>query len=324
MNRAIVQQALLVPVILSLGCGAPRPEWTETGIRHEEFRYAVGFADRESETFLGEEWRVDNWYMWTEPSGRQKKTLKRGPVYETKETWDRTGDGIADETRLMNRHDLLLCHRKDDGRIWVKVWELDRSRQEQDLAVILESIVSGLSGEFEVSIGTVQRLSEGKSYAAETTWTRRARLGPHAALLAEVTVADLDRLQLSPGARHRTLRLLISRIPIAPQSPAQDRSRWPRVEGSNSGLLVVGYSNSPDRFEEHLGDFERFLGLIEFPQEGGETGFEWIDGEPPHVSGTARPSPPAAAEPLEPEAETEPAPETSRSDQTDAGPTPAE
>jgi hypothetical protein len=269
---------VLPALALVAGCsGAPKPEWTETGIRHEAFRYAIEFRNPSAEQFLGDDWRVDNWYVLSTDLGRETK-LKTGAEYETKESWDRNRDGIIDEKRVVNRYDLLLCNRKDDGRIWVKVWELGQEREKKDLAVILESYVSDLSGGLEVSVGMGRaRIAEGKSYAAELTETLRARIGPYEALVATVSIADLDRIRLAPDLRYRKIRLVLARVPIdvqwTPPAAAPEKQR------DGTGLLIAVYVNSPDRFDSHLADFEQLLGLIRFPGRT-ETGFEIVASDP--------------------------------------------
>jgi hypothetical protein len=246
-----------------------------TGFDQRLFGYHVAYTNPRGRSFLGPDWRVDN-FTWDGPT--QEWTPKDGPNYEAIRELDEDDDGkiSADEKHKEPIYDLRLTHVHDHGVLWIKAHPLTVRDSQRDLDVEIADYADSLAGRGAFYQGSVFSLEHVKTreYTTFVTDKSAAAVAGLSGTIATVEVAESSRLQLDPAYRSAKIRVCMAKITyIVPKSngPQPPRSHWPVVscEKDNMrwceravGLLVIGYVNEADRFEAHLADYNTFLSEI--------------------------------------------------------------
>jgi len=266
-------------MILALtGCAANPTRFRDDGLYHDKFDYSIVFSDPDNRVFIGDEWYIDN-YQYLE---REKKfERKKGAAYSGRVYVDRNDDGSPERERAFFC-DLELRHRRNNGMIWISTTELPKKFNETHLDVFLRNYIESLAGAIRVRTGSALGFHSIKvrEFATQILEQEQSLLGPYEAVSATITRADLHQLRLD--ANHVSLRARIVLIRIDGMVriggrkgetkvwPAQRRVD-PVTEVPGKILMMIGYSNSKEYFDEGLSDFETFLNSISFKK-----GEKWI------------------------------------------------
>ena len=141
---------------------------------------------------------------------------------------------------------------------------------ERKLEVILNNYVDSLAGTtidvFSSTFG--HRLRNERRFASKLMSTEKCRVGDHEALIATISISDVDQLQLDLDHVFGTIRLALVRFTGKMTNLEWINRRHAGVKKSGEVLLIAGYFNSAKYFEKHLDDFEGLLARIEFLDNG--------------------------------------------------------
>ncbi|MGC4064727.1 MAG: hypothetical protein QM784_08805 [Polyangiaceae bacterium] len=178
---------------------------------------------------------------------------------------DTNDDGEIDKKLDYPRYDVLLTHRRSDAEIWLSTLPLSGKNGEKDLHVLLERFVEGISGTGSVvvvNLSETQKVAVGdKRYATRVVEQRSVLVDGVEGLEALIEVANVDQLQLSPESRWARSKVVLLRpgfkYTLGADATGTAKHSWPV-------LVMAGYTNSAEGFPENLGDFDRFLGQIDF------------------------------------------------------------
>ncbi|HMJ11804.1 MAG TPA: hypothetical protein VK524_10350, partial [Polyangiaceae bacterium] len=100
-----------------------------------------------------------------------------------------------------------------------------------------------------------------KHFVVQVLETRTAQLAGFTALAMTLEVANLSELRSSNQAKRRRAKVVLIRAGLAHRVPASD-SEFPAV-------LVAGYANRPEFFQQHLPEFHAFLERIVLDERSG-------------------------------------------------------
>jgi hypothetical protein len=167
-------------------------------------------------------------------------------------------------------------NRRDRSVIWVKAHPLEWAQVDVDLDVVLSHYADGLSGTTLYSQNSLFNI-ETKTAREYTSFVKDKApiaLGSIAGLAATIELAPSDRLKLDPNFRSDEVRVVFARFgyyEAVPSTEGKSRAqKWVTVQRGHeldyrrAALLVAGYSNGADRFEQHLADFTAMLARISF------------------------------------------------------------
>jgi hypothetical protein len=256
---------LVVLGSVALGCLTSHVEFDRKGMRNVHHGYTLGFTSAADREFIDGDWRVRN-YLW-------KPELKRFVPKKTREfagyiSYDREDDGEIEREKAYY-FDLVLEHAKTDGEIWIAVRELTVRNKQRKLDVILDSYVDSLAGTtidvFSSTFG--HRLRRERRFASTLIEAQEVDLAGHPALLATISISDVDQLQLDPNHVFGRVRLLLTRFTGKTLQPDPKMAGAPHASKKHlpgEVLLIAGYFNNDDYFEAQLADFEGFISRIEF------------------------------------------------------------
>jgi hypothetical protein len=271
--------AALVFVAASSGCIPVTPGVLgATGFNQPVYGYHIDYTKPEAQSFLGPDWRVDN-FVWNETMGAWKP--KDGPNYVAVRELDEDDDGKITSTEKHEEpiYDLRLTNVHDDGVIWVKAHPLAYQDAGRDLDVELNGYADSLSGTGAYYQGSVFAVVHVKSrqFTTFVVDQEKRSVAGLAGLIATVEVAETARLQLEATHRDSKIRVFLSKIRYVHRLPIDangrpSSTRWTTVpctkgETDNDceqlvGLLVVGYVNAASRFDQHIPEYESFLSKV--------------------------------------------------------------
>ena len=233
----------------------------EHGFTHAELLYGVDFGDAAARRFLPDEWILDNY----EPprTGPKAFTPRSGPAYRGLRRVDVDGDGKLEdhESYRTSHYDLRFVHTLDNGVLALSSRRLLTRDATRSLDAMLRNIVESLSGVghfMALSDGDVVR-TESKEFAATIRERKAGPLGAPGSesISAVVDVANLSRLALDPGHRHKTIAIDLIKVAVRPEAPLPIPA-GKGEEGAWSGfaLLVLVYQNDPEDFDRGYAAFE--------------------------------------------------------------------
>jgi len=278
--------------------------WNEHGYYNRISNYVVRYSNETEHLFVNDNWVVDDYEATCDTFSGEGKCFyerKKGKAYYGVTLVDRDEDGTPEIERDYF-FDLKLRNKRHNGVIWVSSSELPRAHTETLLDVFLDNYVDSLSGtELQLAgdpFGYAQ--IKQRKFATRVGDRGPAKLGPHDAVIATVTIADLDQLKLDETHEYAKLRVLVARVPSKSrrrvtkvvetmQGPVE---RSLVVDTSGKSLLVVGYFNTPAYFAEDLPDFEAFRDLLLFKTD--EAGGAQELPSPAEPFGEEGPEPPPA------------------------------
>jgi hypothetical protein len=280
LHGALVAAALaFLPA--SSGCVPATPGVLDpSGFNQPEYGYRVDYTKPGGQSFLGADWRVDN-FAPDEMKGGWK--AKDGPNYVAIRELDEDDDGkIAEKEKHEEPiYDLRLTNAHDDGVIWVKAHPLAYQDSGRDLEVELNGYADSLSGRGAYYQGSVFQVVHEKSreFTTFVVDQEKRAIGGFDGIIATVEVAETARLQLEPTYRNAKIRVFLAKMRYLHKVAMSDvdgkpltPTRWPLAPCTKNGIaatceqrvgmLVAGYVNAAARFEQHIPEFEKFLSEI--------------------------------------------------------------
>lgn len=257
-------RTLLLLTLLGLaGCAGPQsPEqarFDEHGLAHVSYPYRIVYADGRPGTFISDEWVVESHRVG--PGGRPGEHLDSEPYVHMRRL-DLDDDGDRDRVQRVFTYDLRLRHRTTNGMIWVRTMPLTPAIQSRELRVLAQNYASSVAGGRHYMVATVapeQVDVRERRFATEILDSMRMRFHDHEAYGFILDVADVDQLRLSERSRFGRAAIVLVRTSFGwRQYSAYGERQWPV-------LMVIGYVNGPDDFDEGLHDFETFLASFRMP-----------------------------------------------------------
>jgi hypothetical protein len=248
--RFVVGLFAFVVIPTGAGCAA---SFDAAGFKHPSYPLTVSYGDRATCSFIADAWRLDNYFLDERgcPTDR-----KQGPGYERSLRRDFVGSG-GQQLYEGPRYEILLHHRRNEGRIWLSLVPITAGDAELALRAFVDRYAIGLSeqGHVHVDVAGQVRVSTAE-YAARVLERRGRTIGGVKAMEGTLELANLNQLKLDPESRHSRVRIVFARPGF-----------YARVTAYGGGaptplLVVIGYSNTPDDFERGLPNFEAFLKAI--------------------------------------------------------------
>jgi hypothetical protein len=133
----------LLSASVLIGCGGIRPALTPQGLHHDAYGYDVVYRDVKTQTFLGEHWRLDNFFK---AGWGSNLTLKSSGPYQTTLLFDTDDDGTFESSEVAPTYDLRFEHRITAGVIWLKGVPLSQFDGAKDLRVMMHDWITDLNG----------------------------------------------------------------------------------------------------------------------------------------------------------------------------------
>jgi hypothetical protein len=275
----------LFPAWNAAGCATSGGTFNDTGYRQEAFGYQVAFRDAKAKTFAGADWQIDSHRHDTISGQLEEKT---GSEYVALREEDLNQDGSIGfgERGEEPIYDLKLLNKKNNGVIWAKAHPFLPETAETDLEVILDNYVDALAGHGRYAQGNLFGVERAKvrNYTTFLVGKRLEKIGDRTVLTGTIEIAEVDRLKTDPAHRSGVIKLALVKIrcltigncrrenpDVNVESGKRELDRWPIVDcrgkkcRARSGLLIVGYYNTPAYFESGLSDLDDLLKRISFP-----------------------------------------------------------
>jgi hypothetical protein len=234
----------------------PRAAFGPLGLHQFQYAYAVDYSDKEQRVFVSPQWHVDNW-VYDELS--QGMSRRSGPEFEGEifSDFDENGDIETEQNYFL---DLEMRHLQNDGRIWVHSRALAKNEEQTDLNIVLEEYADRLSGaELQNVLRGTRTKNSVHTYATHIESKDRVQFGPYDALIATVTVANLEQLRLNPAHRYGVITILLVKI-AGKFVHYLNRGTYE----ADKGLLTIGLFSLPEYYNENLPDFYTFLNQFSF------------------------------------------------------------
>jgi hypothetical protein len=258
--------------LLLSGCVHNAAQFGATAYVQSDYGYTVAYSDSAAKSFAEGDWVLDNYFI--DESGNRK--AKGGNNYEAKREFDEDGDGqiSSHETSQEYIYDLRLLNGRDNGVIWVKAHPLLLADSHRDLEVMMNDYADGLSGAglyAQSNLFSIERVHE-RHFTTFVTAKNEVRFGDVPGLGGTVELAEVEKLRLDPSFRSAKVRVVLIKFYFYERETHTSLGNrpWPVVtrDGDSCfkrpGLLVVGYYNTADRFNDGLPAFEHLLQRISF------------------------------------------------------------
>ena len=273
--------AVLAACVLTTGCKpAASGSFTADAFEQATYHYKVLAPD----ATLGQGWLIDNFYTSPRTGRLEPKTAD---IYLTKYELDLNGDGKVDLKTDAPTYDLRYTHRQRASVIWLRTFPLPKNLEETELRVLMRQFVDEIAGAgYEaVRLSPERSVVTERRYAAEIVDQSEARLAGLPAYVATIDVANVDQIKLTPSTRHTRVQVVIEHTPFGytVSPPNIGQVTYPV-------LMMAGYSNLPEDFDQDVDTFRRFLGQIDV---AGQHGF----GVTATPAATAPPASPASTAP---------------------------
>ena len=268
--RRLPRMMLLV-VVSASGCYAepgviPEVTYTPRGFHRADVPYDLLFKNEKTLELINRDWIISNWHAG---EGDAEPERRSGPNFQGFTLTDYNGDGTA-ERQYGYYSDVELRNRKNDGAIWISVEGLNARNSEKDLAVFVGDYVEGLSGEDfglrRTRWGWIK--ADAKTFAAALIGSKRMRLTGMDAIVATIGVANVERLALDPGHRFGFIRVVLIRVPGKFVQYFDDFGTMT----DETGLMMIGYFNSPEFFEADLSALDAIVGQLRIAGRAVESG----------------------------------------------------
>jgi hypothetical protein len=266
---AISRWVAPIAVAASLaGCMPAASAVGPSGYEQPDYHYHLAYRDLASQSFLGPEWDIDNFYK--DPSSGAWSP-KESPEYTADRLLDVHGDG---DRHVFHEYvyDLKFVNQRDNGVIWLKAHPLEPETAKRDLDVVLENYAFGLSGTSLYAQSNLFNLETTTSHQFTTFVVSKEplRLGQVPAVAGTIDLAETDKLRIDPNARSGRVRVIFAKFQIYKSTEGVEALPWPvdNLQGNTYYripiLLVIGYYNNLAQFDRHLDDFARLLTQISF------------------------------------------------------------
>ena len=272
-----MRKVLFALTLLIAACNPPtRGAINVNGYQHREYDLKV--LPVTDDQIIADGWFLDNYY-----GGKQKK----GNQYEIEYELDANGDGQYEVAVDEYVYELRFKHREHDGVIFLRTIPLDERQRSKRLSVLLGQYVEAVAGAgYElVKLNNERDIVVEKRYAAIVASESDATLADRPAYYAHLEIGNLDRLRLDPDADKKQLVLVLAHtdFQFRPLGGIASMASFPV-------LLLVGYANKSEEYEEGLPAFRDFLDRIVID---GRHGFLEKTAEEEELGGQASPAPSA-------------------------------
>jgi hypothetical protein len=280
---------------MAVGCAETGSTWNAAGYKQSVFGYAVAYRDAKAHAMAGLDWQVDNHRRDAMTGEWQEKT---GSEYMATREQDLNQDGTISTGERVEEaiFDLRLTNKRNNGVMWTKAHPFLVEQADRDLEVILDNYVDALSGNGLYAQGSMFGVERTKARNFTTFLVSKTlgRIGGRDALMGTIEIAEVDRLKQDPKHRSGVVRLVLVKIrcfTVANCRPEggglstqgggdgavlgagadAELKRWPTVDcrgkpcRARTGLLIVGYYNTPAYFAEGEAELDSLLGRISFP-----------------------------------------------------------
>jgi hypothetical protein len=269
--------AQFVLALANAGCAQATGSLGPGGFSQPVYGYRIDYTPPDAKTFLGPDWRVDN-FVLDDNTNTWKQ--KKGTDYVATREIDEDNDGKIGTSEKHEEpiYDLRLTNARDDGVIWIKAHPLASHQSARDLDVELNDYADSLSGTGAYYQGSVFSVTHVKTRQFTTfvgAPEKRSVAGLDG-IVATVEVAETARLQIEPTYRSAKIRVFLAKIryqrKLAQIGDGDETAAtpWPKVKCAAEkgtcedrvGLLIVGYVNEASHFEQHIPEYERLLSEI--------------------------------------------------------------
>lgn len=295
MLRIVVVLALLGTAVPAASCRPPAVgSINHQGYRHEKYEYRVApkVVSAAETSLMGPDWLLDNYYL---KKGRfLEKTTN---AYMERLVIDGDNDGKWEFNKDVPAYDLRFLHRNRDAVIWLRTIPLSGWEKDKDLAVLAQMCVESVAGGgYErVRIHPKTVIVEEKRFAAVATKRGVGRVADTEAFFIHVDVANIDQLRVQPDAYKARVEFVLLKPELTHSVDREDGSKMELPV-----LMVAGYKNTPDAFEQDLPAFREFLNRVEVKGKQGLSA-PVLQATTPAVVAPATPAAaPAPATPLPP------------------------
>jgi hypothetical protein len=251
MRRAWVAAGLVVGVAAACGCAPVAGGFRADGFHEADLPVSVRFTDPASRSFVGPDWRVDNFLLKKDGSFGDAKTAE-GYLYNREIDVD--GDGRP-ETKESLVYDLKLINRVTTSAIWMQTVLLAMADKDRSLTSFLDDFVEALSGTGLYRAGApVPRLvGRTKSYGARLVASKEGTTGGFPSLDATIELVNLDQLKVDPNAKSSIGRVVFVRTDY-PHAFRQGDNRY-----ETRAMVVLGCESVPRDFDATNADFDKFV-----------------------------------------------------------------
>jgi hypothetical protein len=255
-----MHERLLVCCLLLAGCAPKKGALTPEG--YQSGKHDLKVAVHSEGALMGSNWRLDNYFQ--DGDGWYPKT---GAEYRATYELDHDGDGRYETKAKEYIFELRFVHRGHDGVIFLRTVPQSTDQKDKRLDVLMDRYIGGIagSGYSVVTFGDTPRVVE-KRFAATIAEEGKGTIGGLSAQTAIVDIKNLDQLEVDPDTKGSRLEIILAHTNFVFHSN-------PRYEEETAFpvLLVAGYWNRADEFEESLPEFHEFLNRIMIGWQQGAT-----------------------------------------------------
>jgi|GEM_PF-2425236 len=253
-------------LVLCLGLGACVPAknvLSPEGYQHAEYNLKVSALP--DGQLLPPNWKLDNLVkrsrkgrVTNDKEADRTKTWfedKKGEDYETTYRLDGDGDGEYETEADEPAYELKYVHTAHDGEIFLRAVPLSGDESQKRLKVLMARYVEAAAGAGYrvVPVGQNSSVLIERRYAASVTQEGDARLAGNDAYYAHLEIANMDQVKLDPNARRTHVELILRHTTF------KYKKKHRGGTGEYPVLLIAGYANQPEEFEEGRADFLSFL-----------------------------------------------------------------
>jgi hypothetical protein len=183
----------------------------------------------------------------------------QGPAWTIGIRVDIGSDGRYDFTADVPRFDLHWTERRTGAGIWIRTLPLERRAAERELSILARDWVEEIAGgEWSGACLGGCLVGEVRRWATTVVREELTFVAGVAAYDITFDIANVDQLQVDPTSRALRARLVLVR-------PGY---RMPLKSGRHrydlTALVAVGYAQTPDRFDEHVAEFDDLLKRLDF------------------------------------------------------------
>jgi hypothetical protein len=242
-----------------IGCGAGK-EFGDRGYRHPVHGYSINYVNPMLRAFIDHNWIIDNYEY---DYARQKLVRKDDVGYHGFILYDRNSTGRPVPEKAYYS-DLVLRHEPTEGIIWICTRELMPKQEEIKDEVFMGHYINSLVGKKRRLCGDVfgfQRTE--KRFKPKVLSKESVDVGVKKGTAATIELGELeDRVYLRKGPFGR-VRVVFTRIDstihVTKLECKDGKDRFPKP---GKVLMIMGYFNSNEHFDDHLKDFDFFMEQI--------------------------------------------------------------
>ncbi|MBI5490159.1 MAG: hypothetical protein HY905_22685 [Deltaproteobacteria bacterium] len=256
--EAVVAAAAVLSV-LAAGCATLDARFGPVGYHDNVYGLFVRYVDAPRYDLMGADWRLDNFVL---NDHGLPTAVKATDEYTTELEFDVDGDGEDDREGTFRLYVLRFEHRRDPGVIWLRTFPVSDRLAERELPALADDYVQEVAGGSYFAVRLAGRpMVQDVRLATVVIEEGETRVDETPAWQVTFDVANVDQLRLDPNSRSSRVRVVLLRPPFT--YPVRARGH-DMVEYTT--LMVLGYANSPDYFDAHVGEFQDFLDRIRLEQ----------------------------------------------------------